>query len=197
MMGRLRELIRLAGGEWLVSFTTREDPRKLFDQFTDTDVNIEVKKSYRHRSKTANDFMWALCTDIGNALRPPIPKEEVYRKALWEQKDIIGAFDTMHMKAEAIETFRKIWEGKGAGWFTQVIDYSPIPGCKVILAFRGSSTFDTRQMSILISDLKQDAENMGISIPVSKEEEARLMKAWGKAYSKMNENATSAAGKTA
>ena len=190
MIGKLRELIRLAGGEWLVSFTTREDPRKIFDQFTDKDVNVEIKKSTKARTKTANDFCWALCADIGNALRPPLPKEEVYRRAIGE----VGKFELMHMKVEAIPTFREIWSQRGIGWFTQVVDYSEIPGCKIVMAYFGSSTYNTEEMSRLIDYLKDDAENMGLTIPVSKEEEARLLAAWGKAYSKRTEAAISAAG---
>lgn len=189
MIGRLKDLLRTQGGEWLVSFTTREDPRKTFDEFTDKDVNVEIKKASKHRSKTANDFCWAMCTDIGNALRPPLPKEEVYRKAI---KDV-GRFESMHMRAEAVETFRRIWGQRGVGWFTEVVDYSPIPGCKVVFAYYGSSTYDTVEMSRLIDYLKDDMENMGLKIPMSKEEEERALQAWGKALSrKTSESATSA-----
>ena len=193
MIGKLKDLMRLAGGEWLVSFTTRDDPRKTFDQFTDKDVNVEIKKAYKGRSRTANDFCWALCTDIGNALKPPVPKEEVYRNAIKE----VGTFEVMHMRAEAIDTFRQIWTQRGVGWFTEVVDYSPIPGAKVVFAYYGTSTYNTEEMSRVLDFLRQDAENMGIVIPVSKEEEGRLLSAWGKAYSKRNETATSAEEKPA
>lgn len=191
MIGKLKDLLRTAGGEWVVSFTTKADPRLVFDKFKDDDVNVEIKKYFPHRSKSANDFMWAMCTDIGNAIYPSIPKEEVYRKALWEKRDEIGAFDTLHLRTEAIPTFRRIWEQRGTGWFTEVVDYSQIPGCKVVLAFRGSSTFDTRQMNVILQSLKEDMMNMGIPIPFSQEEEERVMAQWGKAYSRQNESATS------
>lgn len=176
MIGKLKDLMRTRGGEWLVSFTTREDPRKIFDLFTDKDVNVEIKKASKHRSKTANDFCWAMCTDIGNALRPPLPKEEVYREAIRG----VGKFETMHMRTEAIETFRQIWSQRGVGWFTEVIDYSQIPGCQVVFAYYGSSTYTTEEMSRLIDYLKQDMDNMGLPIPMSKEEEERALKTWGK-----------------
>lgn len=178
MIGRLKDLLRNASGEWVVSFTTKADPREIFDQFTDKDVSIEIKKASKKRSKTANDFCWAMCTDIGNALR--LPKEEVYRKAISE----VGKFETMHMRAEAIETFRNIWSQRGIGWFTEVVDYSPITGCKVVFAYYGSSTYDTVEMSRLIDYLKQDMANMNLPIPVSEEEEERLIRAWGKRVSR-------------
>lgn len=177
MLSKLKDLLRLQGGEWLVSFTTRADPRELFDKLKDKEVNIDIKKASKLRSRTANDFCWAMCTDIGNALRPPLPKEEVYRKAISE----VGKFETMHMRAEAINTFREIWGQRGIGWFTEIVDYSPIPGCKVVFAYYGSSTYTTEEMSRLIDFLKQDMENMNLPIPVSKEEEERMLAAWGKA----------------
>ena len=186
MIGKLKELLRTAGGEWVVSFTTKADPRELFDSLKDKDISVDIKKASKRRSKTANDFCWAMCTDIGNAMRPPVPKEEVYRRAIGE----VGKFETMHMRAEAISTFRSIWSQRGIGWFTEVVDYSPITGCKVVFAYYGSSTYDTQEMSRLIDYLKQDMLNMGLPIPVSKEEEERLMVAWGKAYSKRNESAS-------
>ena len=184
MIGRLKEILRTAGGEWVCSFTTRADPREIYDTFTDKDVSIEIKRASKARSKTANDFCWAMCTDIGNALR--IPKEEVYRKAISE----VGKFETIHMRAEAIDTFRNIWSQRGIGWFTEVVDYSPIIGCKLVFAYYGSSTYDTVEMSRLIDYLKQDMVNMGLPIPVSKEEEERLIRTWGKKVSRSSKAET-------
>lgn len=188
MIGRLKDLLRTQGGEWLVSFTTKSDPRDVFDAFADKDVSIEIKKASKRRSKTANDFCWAMCSDIGNALHPPIPKEEVYRKAIKE----VGKYETMHMRAEAIPTFRDIWAKRGIGWFTEVVDYSPLYGCKTVFAYYGSSTYTSEEMSRLIEDLKQDMENMNLPIPVSKDEEERLLAQWGKALCKRTMSAISA-----
>ena len=189
MIGRLKDLLRTASGEWVVSFTTKADPRELFDQLTDKDVSIEIKKASKRRSKTANDFMWAMCGDLAKANR--ITKEEVYQRALWETRDQIQAFDTLHIRADAIDFFRRGWSHHGIGWFTEVIDYSPYDGCKVVMAFHGSSTFTSEQMSILCDYLKQDMSSCGLMIPLSEDEEERLMSAWGKAYSKRNESASS------
>ena len=181
MIGQLYgKPLRNPGGEWVVSFTTRADPRPLYDEFTDKDVSVEIKKASKRRSKTANDFCWALCSDIGNAIKPPIPKEEVYRNAI---KDV-GKFETVHIRADAVDEFRKIWNHHGIGWFTEVVDYSPVPGYKAVFAYSGSSTYTVDEMSRLIDLLKQDALNMGLSIPVSKEEEERMLVAWGKALSR-------------
>lgn len=190
MIGKLKEIMRTPGGDWVVSFITRADPRPIFDEFTDKPVNVEIKKASKEKTKAMNDFLWAMCTDIGKALRPPIPKNEVYRMAI---KDV-GKFDTLHMIPEAIGEFRARWERGGTGWITEVVDYSPIPGYKCVFAYYGISMYDRDELSILIDYLKQDMENMGLPIPFSKEEEERMLTAWQKALCRRTEHATSAGG---
>ena len=175
MFGKFRDLMRSAGGEWVVSFSTRDDPRQVFDKLKDSEISVDIKKASRKRSKTANDFCWALCTDIGAALKPPLPKEDVYRQAIRD----VGEYEPLPIKAEAVETFKERWKGKGTGWFAEVIDDSKIPGYKLVFAYYGSSTYSAETMARLIDYLRQDAENMGLPIPVSKAEEERLLKAWG------------------
>ncbi len=177
MKGRFKDCLKLSGGEWLVSFTTRENPGTLFEKLRDADISVEIKKASRERSKTANDFCWALCTDIGNAMRPPLPKEMVYRQAIRE----VGKYEMILMKDEAVETFQKVWSGRGTGWFAEKFDDSKKnPGCSVVFAYFGTSVYDSAEMSRVIDYLKQDAENMGLPIPISKAEEERMIAAWGK-----------------
>ena len=177
MIARLRDCLRLMGGEWVLSIVTRENPGKLIDKLKDTDVNVEIKKVSKPRTRDANAFCWALCTDIGNALTPPLPKEEVYRRAIRD----VGEYEPLPIREDAVETFRERWATHGVGWFADVIDNSKLKGYKLVFAYYGSSTYDRERMAKLIDYLKQDAENMGLIIPLSKAEEERMMAAWGKA----------------
>ena len=77
-----------------------------------------------------------------------------------------------------METFQRRWSAKGTGWFAEVIDDSKIQGYKLVFAYYGSSTYDTASMSKLIDYLVDDAKQMGIPIPASKEQEEALA-AWG------------------
>lgn len=173
MTGRLKDLTLNRDGTQNITITVQADFRESFDELADKDITVEIKRYSRKRSRTANDFCWALCTDIGNALTPPIPKEEVYRKAI---KDV-GEYEPLPIKDEAVETFRKRWSEKGVGWFAEIVDDSKIPGYKLVFAYYGSSTYDTSSMSRLIDYLVQDAKNMGLKIPTSKEQE-EMLNAW-------------------
>ena len=99
MLGQLKDLTRSRSGEWVISFSTPEDFSAEFDSLSGKQINVEIKRATRKRSKTANDFCWALCTDIGNAIKPPIPKEEVYRKAIRD----VGEYEPLPIREERRE----------------------------------------------------------------------------------------------
>lgn len=173
MTGNLKEISRGMGGEWIVSFVTRDNPVSMYYRLKDHEVNVEIKRATKPRSLDANAFCWALCSDIGKAITPPVPKEEVYRKAIRE----VGEYEPLPIKAEAVETFQRRWSSKGTGWFAEVIDDSKLPGYKLVFAYYGSSTYDTAAMSKLIDYLVDEAQQMDLSIPASKEQE-EMLKQW-------------------
>lgn len=189
MNGKLKDLMRLAGGEWVISFTTRTNPEKMFDRLKNADVSVEIKKATNPRSKSANDFCWAMCTDIGKAIRPPLPKEEVYRKAIRD----VGEYEPLPIRADAVETFQSRWAEKGVGWFADVIDDSKLPGYKLVFAYYGSSTYDTESMSRLVDYLKDEMEQLQLQIPISKKDEERMLSEWQKASCRTKNDATCAA----
>ena len=175
MTGSLRDLTMNRDGTQNVTVTVTSDFRETFDKLKGLPVTVEIKKATKHRSKTANDFCWAMCTDIGNAMNPPLPKETVYRSAIRD----VGEYERLMIREEAVERFTTVWGSRGVGWFTEIGDLTPKPGYLMVFAYYGSSTYSTQAMSRLLEYLKEDMRNMGLAIPFSKEEEERIMKAWG------------------
>ena len=174
MNGKLKDMMRGMDGEWIVSFTTRDNPVQTFYRLKDHEVEIDLKKASKHRSKSSNAFLWALCTQIGSAIRPPIPKEEVYRRAIRD----VGEYEPLPIKAEAVDTFLNRWQTKGIGWFAEVVDDSKIPGYKLVFAYYGSSTYSADTMHKLIDYVLDEAEQMELKIPVGKERED-MYREWG------------------
>ena len=189
MNGKLREILPLTGGEWLVSFTTRENPGKLFSRLKDKLLSIDIKEAARKRSRDANAFCWALCSDIGKAITPPMEKEDVYRKAI----RAVGVFTPVTVISWDVETIRKRWSSHGVGWFLDVVDDAGI-GKKQIHLYYGSSTYSVSEMRSLLDWLIDQAEQMEIPIPISRNEEERLLAQWGKALSRRSKPVTSAEG---
>lgn len=174
MTGNLKDLTRNMDGTWNLTVTINGDCRAVWDKYREKDIDVEIKRHREKRSLTANSFCWALCNDIGKALKPPIPKEEVYRKAIRD----VGEYEPFPVKESAVERFQQRWADKGTGWFVDVVDNSKLPGYKLVFAYYGSSTYDSKQMAVLIDYLVDDAEQLGLPIPLSKKEQEALLNAW-------------------
>lgn len=173
MIGTLRDLTVNRDGSQNVTVTVNSNFAEVFDELKDKPVKVEIKRYSKQRTKTANDFCWALCTDIGNAIRPAIPKEEVYRRAIRD----VGEYEPLPIKEEAVELFKNRWASKGTGWFAEVIDDSKLKGYKLVFAYYGSSTYDVNSMSRLIDYLVDEAQQLDLAIPIGKEKE-EMLRAW-------------------
>lgn len=193
MIGKLKDLLRLSGGEWLVSFITRDDPRSLFDELKDHAVKIDLKKASKHRSLSANAYAWVLIDQITEKLQQKEPrngwtKTEVYKNAI---REIGGISEVYGVKEAALEAFKELWIGDHLGRQVEVIPGSGKTGWLNVRAYKGSSDFDCQQMNIFINSLVQEAEAQGIHT-VSDQEVERMLTGWQKASSKKTMNATSA-----
>jgi hypothetical protein len=179
MKARFREMFQLRGGEWVISFTTPENPGKLFDKLREKLLNLEIKEASKARSRDANALCWALCSDIGKAITPPLSKEEVYRKAI----KAVGVYTPVTVVEWDLDTIMQRWSSHGVGWFAEVVDRAGM-GRKLIHLYYGSSTYTVEEMRVLLDWLIDQAEQMEIQIPLSKKEEERLLEQWGKASSR-------------
>lgn len=175
MTGKLRDMMRLAGGEWVVSFTTPQNPGELFDTLRDKEVKIEIKKLSKGRSKDANSFCWALCEDIGKAMTPPVDKVEIYRTAI----RAAGVCWQTQIPVFRLDDIRDRWESNGVGWFVEIVDDDE-PGRKLVRMYFGSSTYTVDEMRILLDWLVDQAHQMEIPIPLSKADQEAMLGRWGK-----------------
>lgn len=169
MTGRIRDILPLAGGEWVVSIVTRDNP----DPMKDNEVSIEPAR--KGRSKDANAICWALCSQIGKALTPPVDKEDVYRRAI----RAVGVYTPVTVVSWDVEKIKHRWETHGVGWFVDVVDDAGT-GRKLIHLYYGSSTYTVQEMRILVDWLMDECRQMQIAVPLSKADEERLLERWGK-----------------
>ena len=167
MIGQLKDITKSRDGRWIVSFITSEDFSKSFDELASKPVSIEIKGARFRRSLDANAYAWVLIDKI--AEKTGIRKTEVYRHTI---KEIGGVSDTICVMDKAVDRLREGWEKNGIGWQTDVMP-SKVAGCTNVILYYGSSVYDSKQMSQLISSLVQDAEALGI--PTITEEQAQKM----------------------
>lgn len=126
-----------------------------YDKYNGKDCNIDMKLWRPKRSLAANRFMWKLVDMIARESR--YTKNEVYRN---EIKEIGGVSDVYLMNDEAVEKFCRHWESYGLGWQTEIVGSEN--GKTTVIAYFGSSTFDSSQFSQLIDNLLFEAEQLGI-----------------------------------
>jgi hypothetical protein len=175
VIGSIRDLTRNMDGSYNLTVTVKDDCRSLVDQLKDTAIDVEIKKHRHRRSLDANAFCWALCSDIGKAMKPPLPKEEVYRNAIRG----LGKYDLYLSKEESAEAFSSAWSKIGTGWFCEKAGESKEhPGFVWLFAYRGTSCYDSKEMGILLDGLVDDAEQMGLQIQLGKKEIERLKNDW-------------------
>ena len=116
----------------------------------DTIYDIKIDKHRNKRSLDANAYSWVLQNEIANALR--ISKEEVHEKMLKEY----GQRDYVSMLANIRPSdYFKYYEEVGT--FKQNNNTF-----KSYLIFKGTSQYDSKEMSIFIDGLVQEARNLGI-----------------------------------
>ena len=75
IIGRLKDLLKSSSGEWVISFTTKQNPVETFYRLKDHDVSIDMKKYYKKRSLSANAYAWVIIDKIAEVMR--ITKTEV------------------------------------------------------------------------------------------------------------------------
>ena len=122
----------------------------------DKKISAEIKQYRPRRSLDANSYMWVLCQKIGEAVGST--KEDVYKKNIRE----VGQFEILPIRDDALKKWIEIWQSRGLGWVCEVLDDSKLTGYKKVINYYGSSTYDTKEMSILIDSIVQECKTLGI-----------------------------------
>jgi len=125
----------------------------------DTLLDVEIKKHRNKRSLNANSYCWKLCDLI--AEKAGITKEEVYQDHI----GYVGSFELLSVRADTLAHFKTVWGHNGLGWVVRVLDEDrEKKGHKLVCAYYGSSTYNTKEMSRLVDNLVQDAKALGIEV---------------------------------
>lgn len=113
-------------------------------------LSFQIAKYRRKRSLNANNYAWCLMTEIGNILRRD--KEEIYLEMLrrYGQSDMISVVSEV-----PIRDYVRYYDEAGES----VLNGKLFKHYKV---YKGSSEFDTREMSIFIDGVVSDAQELGI-----------------------------------
>ena len=134
-------------------------------------LNIEMKKYRQKRSLDANSYCWVLCDKIAKSMQGGISKEDVYKDAI----SYVGTFEPMIIEEKAFEKFKDIWQRQGLGYLVKEI--SRKDKCIKVLAYYGSSSYDSKEMSKLIEFIVEQAKGLNIETKTP-EEINSLLQRW-------------------
>ena len=160
------EAARVSGHDLIL--TTKDGPKFAY-HFRPGDY--EITKKRKKRSLDANAMAWKLIGEI--AASTGLTTTEVYKETI---RNIGGASEVVCIQTKALDSLIRIWESKGLGWQAEPFP-SKTPGCTNVRLHYGSSAYDTKQMSLFIDRLIQDAKALGIETMTDRER-SLLLDAW-------------------
>ena len=141
-----------------ITFITNRHQAPEFEALKDDkELTIQVKEFTKKRSMSQNSYMWVLLDKLAEKVNHS--KEQIYRVYV---KDY-GVFQVLPIKNEAVESFQKKWAKNGLGWITEIMGESKITDYTNIIAYFGSSTYPTKEMSRLLDAIVRDCEDLGIN----------------------------------
>lgn len=131
----------------------------------DTVYDVKIDKHREKRSLNANAYLWKLVTEIGNVLNKS--KEEVYLQMLidYGQSEMVSILSEIDVKG-----YFKYYKLAG----TSILNGKEFNHYKI---YKGSSEYDTKEMSILLNGVVQEVKNLGIKTKDDIEIE-RLLEEW-------------------
>lgn len=129
-------------------------------------LSIKIDKYRPKRSLNANSYAWKLITDIGNLIR--LSKEEVYFLMLKRY----GQGETISVLSHVpIHDYVKYCEEIGESTLNGKL-------FKHWRVYKGSSEFDTKEMSVFIDGIVSEAKELGISTDTP-DQIAKMKSLWG------------------
>ena len=134
------------------------------------DKEYEIKEHKQKRSLDANAYLWVLISKLQSVLN--IPKETIYKDLI---KDI-GVYEVIPIKNIAVNKFCEAWHKNGLGWITETTK-SKLDGYTNVLAYYGSSEYNSKEMARLIDSTIEECRNLDIETK-SDEEIKSLVENW-------------------
>ena len=128
-------------------------------------IEIELKKPSKHRSLNSNNYAWHLISEIADKMR--MDKEDVYLEMLksYGKSDMISVLSEID-----VSKFLKYYEKAGES----ILNGKNFIHYKV---YTGTSEYDTKQMSIFLDGVVQEAKNLNIET-LTPDELSRLKEEW-------------------
>ena len=155
----------------IISFEIDTLPSDLDAMTVGGTLDITARRHREKRSLNANALLWKCLGDIATALHTD--KWEIYLKMLRRY----GDYTYVCVKPQAVEMMKRQWRE------CEEIGTIDIHGRTAVqlLCYYGSSTYDTKQFSVLLDGVIDEMKQMGLEAPTS-EQMRRSLDEWEKTH---------------
>ena len=154
----------LSSVDWIVngtilSFKVEFDDMDVINSWLKKELDIEIKEHKERRSNDANAMLWLCLGKIANSIRAD--KWDIYLQMLKRY----GKYTYICVKPEAVEEVKKQWRE------SEIVGEVEINGKKAtqMLCYYGSSTYNTKEFSVLLDGVISEMKEMGLETPQSYE----------------------------
>ena len=150
----IQGMSRGMGGELLVTLSLAPNHIDEVSKLKGEALDVEIKKHRERRSLTSNAYAWVLITKIAQSMQPPLNKNDVYVEMLkrYGQGDIVSIqkerLDNV-LRAFDYYEFKGIGEVRGKEFHHYMV-------------YVGSSQYNTKEMSVFIDGIVEEAKELGI-----------------------------------
>lgn len=160
-----------------LTITTAEkgELQRIYDEIgeidPETEYDVTIKKRKKKRSQDANGYMWALLGELAVKVRNS--SIELYKHFIRNY----GQYYPIPVREDAIDSFSEVWSSNGIAWFTEDIGKcKTLDGYHTLLAYYGSSQYDSKQMARLIEEVVDECKAQGIETMTPAELQAMIQK---------------------
>lgn len=136
------------------------------EDLQDKNLSIKLTKYREKRSLDANALLWHCLGKIAKTFTPPRDKWEIYLESLKKY----GKYSYILMDERAVESFKRLWRE------TEVVGDVDVNGRKAVqlLCYYGSSTYNTKEFSVLLDGVIEDMKDLGLQPPIPRDVQTAL-----------------------
>ena len=167
----IQGMSRGMGGELLVTLSLAPNHIDEITKLKDEVLDVKITKHRERRSLTSSAYAWVLITKIAQSMQPPLNKNDVYVEMLkrYGQGDIVSIqkerLDNV-LRAFDYYEFKGIGEVRGKEFHHYMV-------------YVGSSQYNTKEMSVFIDGIVEEAKELGIET-MTPDELRKMTEEWGK-----------------
>ena len=158
--GTIRDMYVGMDGRFTLSLNIEEEPGEI-ESLKDKRLRIKITQDRKHRSLDANALLWHCIGKIAKSFFPPRDKWDIYLDELRKY----GKYTYILMDEKAVESFKQMWRE------TEVVGKVDVNGRKAIqlLYYYGSSTYNTKEFSVLLDGVIEDMKDLGLQPPIPRD----------------------------